>query len=143
MRETLQPQLLFRNLQILVDHYEPQTPDSTPFELAILLTCHNLERLDIEICTPETFAQDLEAKKEHSINEAKALGPVIRELRGKFEMALKVWVGGPFATHGKEDITWMWDRPSEELVRIVTSGNGTESQEIMHLMWTVWSLGGG
>ena len=57
-------------------------------------------------------------------------------------MVLKVLIGGPFTTLGKEDITWMWDKPSEELARVVTSGRGTESQMIMHLMWTVWSRGG-
>lgn len=55
-------------------------------------------------------------------------------------MALKVWIGGPgFATQEKEDITWMWDRPSGELARVVLNGRGTESQMIMHLMWTIWS----
>lgn len=37
-------------------------------------------------------------------------------------MALKVLIGGPLATQRKEDITWMWDRPSEELAGVVTSG---------------------
>ena len=79
--------------------------------------------------------------KKRSVNEAMALGVVIRQLRDKFGVALKVLIGGPFATQRRENITWMWDRPSGELARVVTSGRGTESQMIMHLMWTVWSKG--
>lgn len=141
MRETIQPRLLFRNLQILLDHYEPQTPGNTPLELANLLACTHLDRLDIEICTPEILVKDPESMKKRSVNEAMALGVVIRQLRDKFGVALKVLIGGPFATQRRENITWMWDRPSGELARVVTSGRGTESQMIMHLMWTVWSKG--
>lgn len=87
------------------------------------------------------MANDPEAVKKRSVNEAMALGFVIRQLREKFGRALKVLIGGPFATNRKEDITWMWDRPSPGLVRVVMSGRGTESQMIMHLMWTVWGVG--
>ena len=139
MRETIQPRLLFRNLRVLLDHYEPQTPSSTPVELASLLACTHLDGLGIEICTPDSLAKDPDVIKKRSIDEAMALGVLIRRLRRKFGMALDVWIGGPFAIKEKEDITWMWDRPSEELTRVVMSGMGTESQMIMHLMWTVWS----
>ena len=140
MGETIQPRLLFRSLQILLDHYEPQTPGNIPLELAKLLACTHLDRLDIEICTPETLTEDPEGVKKRSVNEAMALGVVIRQLKEKFGMALRVWIGGPF-TQAKEDITWMWDRPSENLTRVVKSGRGTETQMIMHLMWTVWGVG--
>lgn len=140
MRETIQPRLLFRNLRILLDHYEPQMPGSIPLELASLLTCHYLDRLEIEICMPEHIANDRGSSKKRAMDEAMALGVVVRQLRRKFGTAVKVLVGGPFATEGKEDITWMWDRPSAELARVVTSGRGNESQMIMHLMWTVWGV---
>lgn len=140
MRETIEPRHLFRNLQILLDHYEPQTPGNTPLELTNLLACTHLDRLDIEICTPESLAKDPEGIKKWSVNEAMHLGAVVRQLKEKFGIGLKVWIGGPFATQGKEDITWMWDRPSAELARVVTSGRGNESQMIMHLMWTVWGV---
>ena len=68
-----------------------------------------------------------------------ALGVVIRQLREKFGIALRVLIGGPFVNQEREDITWMWDRPSEELTKVVMSGSGTESQRTMYLMWTVWS----
>ncbi|KAF6236963.1 hypothetical protein HO173_004842 [Letharia columbiana] len=140
MRETIQPHLLFRSVHILLDHYEPQTPNKTPLELASLLSCTKLDRLDIEICTPEILANDPEGIKKRSVKEAMAVGVVIRQLMEKFGVALKVWIGGPgFATQEKEDITWMWDRPSGELARVVLNGRGTESQMIMHLMWTIWS----
>ncbi|KAL9071118.1 MAG: hypothetical protein Q9161_004457 [Pseudevernia consocians] len=137
--ETIQPRLLFRSLQILLDHYDLQTPGNTPLELANLLACTHLDRLDIEICTPETLAKDPEGVKKRSVNEAMAIGVVIRQLKEKFGMALRVLIGGPF-TQTKEDITWMWDRPSEDLARVVTGGRGTEGQMIMYLMWTVWGV---
>ena len=141
MREAIQPCLLYRNLEVLLDHDGPQTPGNTPLELANLLACTHLDRLDIEICTPENLADNPEAVKKRSVNEAIVLGRVMRHLKEKFGMALRVWIGGPFATHGKEDITWMWDRPSRELAGVVMSGRGTESQMIMYLMWTVWGVG--
>ena len=139
MRETIQPRLLFRSLQILLDHYESQTPAETPLELTHLLTCTHFDRLDIEICTPESLGKDTEGRKKWLINEAIALAVVIRQLKEKFGIALKVLIGGPFATQGKEDITWMWDKPSGDLAKAVTSGKGTESQMVKRLMRTVWS----
>ena len=72
MRETIQPHLLFRSVHILLDHYEPQTPNKTPLELASLLSCTKLDRLDIEICTPEILANDPEGIKKRSVKEAMA-----------------------------------------------------------------------
>lgn len=111
----------------------------TTLELANLLACTHLDRLDIEICTPENLANDPERIKKRSVNEAMALEVVIRQLREKFGMALLVLIGGSFATPEKEDITWMWDRPSGEMARVVMSGRGTKGQTILHLMWTVKS----
>lgn len=128
MRETIQPRLLFRNLQILLDHFESQTPGNTTLELANLLACTHLDRLDIEICIPEILAKDPEGRKKRSVNEAMTLEVVVRQLREKFGMAVRVLIGGPFATQEKEDTTWMWDRPSEDFAKVVTSGRGTGSQ---------------
>ena len=130
MRETIQPRLLFRNLRIILEHFESQTPGNTTVELANLLACSHLDRLDIEICTPETLAKDPEGRNRRPLNEVMTLEVVIRQLREKFGMAVKVLIGGPFNTPGKEDITWMWDRPSEDFARVVTSGRGMGRQLI-------------
>ena len=107
MGEMFYPRFHFRNLRVLLNHHEPQTsPGSAPMELSKLLTCKHLDRLDIEIWIPDSLTNDPEAIWKRSINEAVALRAVIRELRGKFGMALKVLIGGPFAFQGKGDITW-------------------------------------
>lgn len=108
MRETIQPSLLFRSLLILLDNYDPQTPEAILNELANLFTCIHLDRLEIEICTPQTLANDHEGAKHWSLSAATAIGRMVRQLMEKFGMVLKVLVGGPFATQGKEDITWMY-----------------------------------
>ena len=107
-RETIQPSLLFRSLQILLDNYDPQTPGAILPELANLFTCAHLDRLEIEICTPETLADDPERMKQWSLGAATAIGAVVRQLMEKFGTAVKVLVGGPFARQGKEDVTWMY-----------------------------------
>ena len=107
-RETIQPSLLFRSLQILVDHYEPQMPGAIISELANLFTCAHLDRLDIEVCPPQPLANDPEGLKHWALSAATAIGAVVRQLIEKFGMVVKVLVGGPFATQEKEDITWMY-----------------------------------
>ena len=119
MRETIQPRLLFRNLHVLLDHHESQT--SKPTELANLFACHHLDRLDIEICIPESIANDAEATMKRSVNEAIALKDVIRRLRERFGVAVKVLIGRPSAIQEKDDITWVLDSPSGDLARFITS----------------------
>ena len=119
MRETIQPRLLFRNLHVLLDHYESQP--SNPIEIANLLACKHLDRLDIEICIPESIANDAKAIMKWSVSEAIALRVVVRQLRERFGVAVKVLIGGPCAIQEKGDITWILDRPSGELARFITS----------------------
>ena len=119
MRETIKPRLLFRNLHILLNHYESQP--SSSMEIANLLACKHLGRLDIEICIPESIANDANAIMKRSVNEAIALRFVICHLRERFGVAVKVLIGGPSAIGEKGDITWILDRPSGELARFMTS----------------------
>ena len=119
MRETILPRLLFRNLHVLLDNYESQ--HSHPMEIANLLSCNHLDGLDIEICIPERIANDARAIMKWSVNEAIALGVVIRQLRERFRVAVKVLIGGPCASQEKDDITWILDRPSGELARFMSS----------------------
>ena len=110
MGETIKPRLLYRSLRILLDHNEPQTPGSVivkKVELATLMACTRLNRLEIEICTPESLAKDPEGLKEWSANEVTALGIDLRRLRESLGSALRLSIGGPHATQGKEDITCM------------------------------------
>ena len=119
MRETIQPRLLFRNLHVILDHHESQP--SKHMGIANLLACNHLDRLDIEICIPESIANDAKAIMKWSVNEAIALRVVIRQLRERFRVAVKVLIGGPSATPEKGDITWILDRPSGELARFMAS----------------------
>ena len=88
-------------------------------EFASLLACEHLGRLDIEICIPESIANDANAIMKWSVQEAIALGVVIRQLRERFGVAVKVLIGGPSAIQEKGDITWILDRPSDELARFM------------------------
>ena len=115
MRETIQPRLLFRNLHVLLDHDESQS--SSPTEIANLLPCDHLDRLDVEICIPESVSTDVKAIVTLSINEAIALRDVLRQLRERSGVAVKLLIGGPPAIQNEVDITWMLDRPEDELLK--------------------------
>ena len=118
MRATIQPRLLFRNLQVLLDRHESQ--HSHPMEIASFLTCSYLDRLDIKICIPESIANDAESNMKRSVNEAIAPKVVIHQLRERSRVAVKMLIRGPSAIQGKDD-TWMLDGPSGGLPRLMTS----------------------
>ena len=90
-------------------------------EIANLLACNHLDRLDIEICIPESIANDAKAIMKRSVKEAIALRVVVRQLRERFGVAVKVLIGGPSAMQEKGDITWILDRSSGELARFMNS----------------------
>ena len=116
-------------------------PNSPSVGLANLLACTHLDRLDIEICSLEDHVEDTEGLKKRSIDEAITLEDVIRQLREKSGTALRGVFRDSFVLQVKENITWMMDRQSEELTGIVASGKETGSQNVMHLLWTIWMKG--
>lgn len=70
MDDVFRPRLQFRNLRVLLTRHGSQTtPDGTLMELTNLLACDHLERLDIEICIPETLASDPEFISQQSVNK--------------------------------------------------------------------------
>ena len=117
MRETIQPRLLFRNLHVLLDHDESQS--SSPTEIANLFACDHLDSLNVEICTPESVCKNVTAIINWFINQVIAHRDVLRQLRERSGVAVKLLIEGPPAIQDEDDITWMLDRPEDELANMM------------------------
>lgn len=76
---------------------------ATPWKMANLLARNHIDRLDAEICIPESNANDARATMKRSVNEAIALKVVIRQLREWFRVAVNVLIGGPSAAIQEKD----------------------------------------
>lgn len=88
-------------------------------EIANLLACDHLDRLDVEICIPESISKDAKAIMNWSINEAIALRDVLRQLRERSGVAVKLLIGGLPAIQDEDDVIWMLNRSENELAKLI------------------------
>lgn len=135
MNETVRPYLLFRSLRIRLNQYNPDTPPGTSRELGKVLSCDHLDRLEIKIFIPISVEKHPE---DWAITAAKAIAPVVHQLREKFGTALKVLIGPSSVVGEENDITWLWTKPDSELVGKVTRGEGSESEDAWVDVWQAW-----